>query len=252
VKVCFSCRGEIPPLEEIRPSFALRDGAVIHRKLILQLSLISGAQSMMNDAKKLQMDKPIVKPPLAREQLASEDAFVFDPRQHGASSSSLLEDLMRHEEEVRRRQLEEDEAFAKMLAAEFERSSQEARVVHAIPQPTSSQSASSSAQAQKSASSILDSLSSFLSSARSVPSSSASSSSKPNSSQSVGLFRNQNAQQKTCGHVCSFSTMQSCCACMDRRPKLPEGTYPVYMDGKGWINKGMRAQHYCPVCKTSL
>lgn len=64
-------------------------------------------------------------------------------------------------------------------------------------------------------------------------------------------IRKPTEQIKTCGHVCSLAlTLDQCCACMDKRPVLPEGTYPIYVDGAGWKKKGRRNAHYCPVCSS--
>lgn len=35
---------------------------------------------------------------------------------------------------------------------------------------------------------------------------------------------------------------------MDLRPYLEDSTYPIYIDGRGWINEGFRDHFYCPVC----
>lgn len=60
-----------------------------------------------------------------------------------------------------------------------------------------------------------------------------------------------NIQHKACGHNCSFSSLDRCCACMDQRPLQREGTYPRYIDGSGWQQNGLRRDGYCPVCKSS-
>ena len=39
-----------------------------------------------------------------------------------------------------------------------------------------------------------------------------------------------------------------CCACEDLRPVMEEGTYPMYIDGTGWVNQAMRGAGYCPYC----
>ena len=39
-----------------------------------------------------------------------------------------------------------------------------------------------------------------------------------------------------------------CCACLDKRPVQPEGTYPAYVDGAGWVETGRRNAGYCPLC----
>ena len=58
-----------------------------------------------------------------------------------------------------------------------------------------------------------------------------------------------NNEWKACGHACSFSSLENCCACMDRRPFAEDGTYPRYIDGSGWQNRGKRSDGYCPTCK---
>lgn len=60
-----------------------------------------------------------------------------------------------------------------------------------------------------------------------------------------------NAPVKACGCQCTCNT-EYCCEHMDRRPYKPEGTYPVFLDGRGFVERGMRAQHYCPECKDRL
>jgi len=54
---------------------------------------------------------------------------------------------------------------------------------------------------------------------------------------------------KSCGHYCSPSSIATCCHCSDARPVIPDGTYPSYVDGQGWVNCGRRKDGYCPVCK---
>ena len=62
-------------------------------------------------------------------------------------------------------------------------------------------------------------------------------------------IQTETRQIKSCGHTCTFSSLQGCCACMDRRPTIPEGTYPKYKDGHGWVNDAVRSEGYCPFCK---
>jgi hypothetical protein len=55
---------------------------------------------------------------------------------------------------------------------------------------------------------------------------------------------------KSCGHFCSPSSLDRCCACMDQRPVLDDPhSYPVYVDGVGWQDIGHRSAGYCPNCK---
>jgi len=56
-------------------------------------------------------------------------------------------------------------------------------------------------------------------------------------------------EMKQCGHACYPSNNPGCCACMDARPHLVGNTYPSYVDGQGWVDKGCRDDGYCPVCK---
>ncbi|ETS78326.1 hypothetical protein PFICI_10388 [Pestalotiopsis fici W106-1] len=43
------------------------------------------------------------------------------------------------------------------------------------------------------------------------------------------------------------STPKRCCACSDKRPEAP--SYPVYVDGMGWIMGAKRWSQYCPDCR---
>jgi hypothetical protein len=55
--------------------------------------------------------------------------------------------------------------------------------------------------------------------------------------------------RKRCGHHCGFSALNMCCCCMDRRPIIPEGTYPMFVEGIGFTFSAMRNAGYCLVCK---
>lgn len=58
-----------------------------------------------------------------------------------------------------------------------------------------------------------------------------------------------NNEMKNCGHPCSTSSVkEGCCLCMDNRPMRPEGTYPNYIDGKGWVYESNRNAGYCQFC----
>ncbi|KAK9456310.1 hypothetical protein V1511DRAFT_497138 [Dipodascopsis uninucleata] len=57
---------------------------------------------------------------------------------------------------------------------------------------------------------------------------------------------------KTCPHSeshCGLTSTTSCCWCLDSRPELPDGRYPVYVDGLGTVNVATRWQMYCGPCK---
>lgn len=45
---------------------------------------------------------------------------------------------------------------------------------------------------------------------------------------------------KSCGHYCFPGELKKCCACEDIRPILPEGTYTMYVDGRGYVDEGNR------------
>ena len=53
-------------------------------------------------------------------------------------------------------------------------------------------------------------------------------------------------EEKKCGHYCYPSTTLNCCACMDMRPHVDK--YPIYIDGRGWADEGLRDDGYCPIC----
>lgn len=52
------------------------------------------------------------------------------------------------------------------------------------------------------------------------------------------------------GRHCSLTTDTGrCCACSDRRHASGNRLYPVYVDGRGWVNEAAVWEHYCPGCK---
>jgi hypothetical protein len=55
-------------------------------------------------------------------------------------------------------------------------------------------------------------------------------------------------ERKKCDHDCYPSSTLNCCACSDLREYLEDSTYPIYVDGRGWIDEGERNEGYCPVC----
>lgn len=58
-----------------------------------------------------------------------------------------------------------------------------------------------------------------------------------------------NVEEKLCGHCCTVSSVKTgCCACLDARPVQEEGTYPAYLDGRGWVDDAKRDAMYCPLC----
>ena len=62
------------------------------------------------------------------------------------------------------------------------------------------------------------------------------------------MERYQGSVTLACGHQCTMSTLDRCCYCVDRRPFVD--LYPNYVDGTGWVENGLRWEHYCPQCKT--
>jgi hypothetical protein len=61
--------------------------------------------------------------------------------------------------------------------------------------------------------------------------------------------RPTNSELKICGHNCTRSSIKErCCKCSDRRSCREEGTYPMYIDGTGWVDEAMRSAGYCHIC----
>jgi len=59
-----------------------------------------------------------------------------------------------------------------------------------------------------------------------------------------------NSELKKCNHLCSISSLEKCCHCMDIRSFFSKNNdYPIYIDGVGWKNGGNRTSGYCPICK---
>ena len=62
-----------------------------------------------------------------------------------------------------------------------------------------------------------------------------------------------NEEEKLCGHCCTVSSIKTgCCACLDARPLQQEGTYPAYIDGRGWTGNANRDAMYCPICTQAV
>lgn len=56
------------------------------------------------------------------------------------------------------------------------------------------------------------------------------------------------AKVKNCGHnFCTLDSVDTCCACGDRRSH--ETYYTKYVDGQGYVNTAHRHEFYCPKCK---
>ena len=50
-------------------------------------------------------------------------------------------------------------------------------------------------------------------------------------------FSYMNTETKLCGHTCTISSMKDgCCVCLDLREVLQDNTYPLYIDGQGWVS----------------
>lgn len=62
------------------------------------------------------------------------------------------------------------------------------------------------------------------------------------------MERYQGSVTLACGHQCTMNTLDRCCYCIDRRPFVD--LYPNYVDGTGWVENGLRWEHYCPQCRT--
>ena len=52
-----------------------------------------------------------------------------------------------------------------------------------------------------------------------------------------------------CGLVGCNTSLDRCCRCGDSRPYIAEGTYPTYVEGRGWQPRGRRADLYCTFCR---
>ena len=47
-------------------------------------------------------------------------------------------------------------------------------------------------------------------------------------------------QLKSCGHFCFPGKLKKCCVCEDTRPLIRDGTYTIYVDGRGYVDEGNR------------
>lgn len=66
----------------------------------------------------------------------------------------------------------------------------------------------------------------------------------------AGVLARSNTEVKACGHRCTTSSLKNgCCSCLDARPIREGDTYPMYCDGRGWIDSASRDEGYCPYCR---
>lgn len=74
--------------------------------------------------------------------------------------------------------------------------------------------------------------------------------SAPCARESVSIANYSTIEVKDCRHSCTISSVKiGCCACSDLRPLSPNGKYPMYRDGVGWVNEAERSSGYCPHCR---
>ncbi len=60
------------------------------------------------------------------------------------------------------------------------------------------------------------------------------------------IFSYMNTETKLCGHTCTISSVKDgCCACLDLREVLQDNTYPLYIDGQGWVSSCYRIVCCC-------
>lgn len=176
LRVCFSCRKEVPVANKCLPTFSLRDGAILFQRML-------------------------------------------DDRQYNPTHSENFSNYSEFPYIIAlQRQIEMDERLARLLQQQDSLERNDFSTPEIVPpvQPASLAPPSIPIVQQQS------------SSIRS---------------------HNRNQQMKMCGHLCSFSSLINCCACMDRRPILSNNTYPIYVDGQGWKNIGSRKYGYCPFCR---
>lgn len=65
----------------------------------------------------------------------------------------------------------------------------------------------------------------------------------------IGRTSQSILQKKSCGHVCTVSNYQQCCACLDSRPVRDTNVYVAFIDGVGWVENAPRRAIYCAICR---
>jgi hypothetical protein len=208
IRVCCICRSPVPPLRDLHVSFALRDGSLLY-------------WALQDSIHKLCLKHAI--PPPVISKTPSEDWLEADcalpPR---VISKTPSDDWLKAELEMIK-QMENDEALARRMQEEENAST----IRTTAPSPPWNITSPIAVPEQRALSNPHLAL-------------------RPTAS-STFVAHPRVGQIKSCGHLCSFTSLQQCCACMDKRPvKI---LYPKYVDGKGWVDIAPRDYGYCPVCK---
>lgn len=216
LETCFSCRRRTPMQHECSPNFALRDGSLLYFRLLSDIQRLhlaynpNPAQPPQRPANRSNATVP------SNPRVASIPSSSHGPTPENPSGIQSVGRLLSG------RYFESDEGLAQRMQ-EQEYSNANIReeiitppvVAAAVRRPVATNTP--------------------IYQEYNIPTA------QLPSRQLLGL--------KACGHVCTPSSLHSCCACTDRRPVQEDNTYPVYVDGRGWRETGSRSQGYCPLCK---
>ena len=263
--MCFACRGNIPVLQSIRPSYSLRDGSILY------FSLLRGQRNLevhgeMGQGK---VTSTIPAPLTPAHQIHAQGVIVPDPLSYTETSNTLEREYVESYRAEQRRQIEADEEFARRLQLE----------INSAYHPVATSQVSTTGQ-RTTSSTYSDSNRRKFHCPHEGCETTCKSEAKLDKHKTIcckrppreigrrfdrvavpdpALLQLYSSQErriapgvpKMCGHMCCPSSVQQCCRCADKRQMQPEGTYPEYVDGMGWCNKGNRDAGYCPACKSS-
>ena len=239
LKRCPFCRGPIPLPQDCHPTIALRDAAMLFAQITAEV--MGRAQADDNDE---DGDDDNEASKLVRDGSWQLVESQISRHQQVVDSSEQLRQLQERErlqaDDERSRQVAADEAMARALQ-------QEEQLAHRMEQERRQQEAARVAlEIQRREVLAAAQMRQRQAAAAAAPSSPGQGSPQMPMQRPTGT-----RSCPTCQKVCFLpERLGKCCACLDRRPVQPDGTYPQYVDGVGWVNTGRRTAGYCPLCST--
>jgi hypothetical protein len=220
---CPFCRAAIPPPAECHPTLALRDAAMLFAQITAEAFSKSEEDLLEGDSETVAEEFPRQSSwEMVEHQIERHQQVVRN------TSSERLQRLVAVSEAALRRereqQIAQDEALARRLMHEEQREAAQRESDARMAQRLRDQQLLATTQAQL----------------QSAP--------------TPARPPQQHAGTRpcvACHRVCFLpARLGMCCACIDKRPMRAEGTYPIYVDGQGWVDTGRRNAGYCPMCSS--
>jgi len=217
LNICCTCKEPIPHHVNIRPSYSLRDGAILYKDLFERYELSKSIDcnstsipSSLSFPEEIEAERSLISDEeyarMINEQINGPGIPVYDPADEDFARKLQLE-------------LDEERSLHNRLISASIACNENTDIPIPAPPPLVVRSASSDLSC-----------------------------SPPRAGTVTRINSGRNSQVKDCGHRCWPSFLPNCCTCSDKRPLLDEGTYPMYKDGIGWVNEANRNAGYCPNC----